>query len=176
MSAGRDEGNGRFLPGNSLWRARSSAGLKPKFGTADALWSACVEYFEWVEANPLHEGKLVSFQGASTVEAVPKMRAMTLGGLCVFLDVSVRAWRQWREDRPDLLPVITQVEEIIRAQKFEGAAADLLNANIIARDLGLADKSEHSGPDGGPIQTQDLGDKELARRLGFLLAKGMQQD
>lgn len=37
------------------------------------------------------------------------------------------------------------MEEIIRTQKFEGASADLLNPNIIARDLGLAEKQEHSG-------------------------------
>ena len=31
---------------------------------------------------------------------------------------------------------------VIRTQKFEGASAGLLNANIIARDLGLSDKTE----------------------------------
>ena len=33
-------------------------------------------------------------------------------------------------------------------QKFMGAAADLLNANIISRDLGLADKKDHTSSDG----------------------------
>ena len=33
-------------------------------------------------------------------------------------------------------------------QKFAGAAADLLNANIIARDLGLADKQDLTNSDG----------------------------
>ena len=44
-------------------------------------------------------------------------------------------------------------EEIIYNQKFTGAAADLLNPNIIARELGLADKqqNEHTGVDGKPI-------------------------
>ena len=46
----------------------------------------------------------------------------------------------------------SQVEDIIRTQKFEGASAELLNVSIIARDLGLADKSEHSGPNGGAIE------------------------
>ncbi|WP_290688531.1 terminase small subunit [Haematobacter sp. UBA3484] len=53
----------------------------------------------------------------------------------------------------DLSEVITRVEQIIRTQKFEGAAADLLNPNIIARELGLADKTEMSGPEGGAIKT-----------------------
>ena len=35
-----------------------------------------------------------------------------------------------------------RAESVIRSQKFAGAAADLLNANIIARDLGLAEKKQ----------------------------------
>ncbi|MFC0183379.1 terminase small subunit [Pseudarcicella hirudinis] len=38
------------------------------------------------------------------------------------------------------LEVITRIEEIVYVQKFEGAAVGAFNANIIARDLGLADK------------------------------------
>ena len=142
----RDEG-GRFLPGNRLWEARSSAGPKPLFADAAPLWAACVEYFEWVEANPLWEAKPFAFQGVVTMAEVPKMRAMTIAGLCLFLDISPETWASWRKDRPDLIGVITQAEGIIYQQKFAGAAADLLNPNIIARDLGLSDKQavDHTG-------------------------------
>ena len=37
--------------------------------------------------------------------------------------------------------VITRIRETIYQQKFEGAAVGAFNANIIARDLGLADKT-----------------------------------
>ena len=50
-------------------------------------------------------------------------------------------------------------------RSLSGAAADMLNANIIARDLGLSDKSELTGKGGGPIKIQsarDLTDDELA--------------
>jgi hypothetical protein len=47
--------------------------------------------------------------------------------------------------------VTTRVDEIIRTQKFQGAAADLLNPNIIARDLGLSEKSEITGANGAPL-------------------------
>lgn len=160
MTEGRDEATGRFLPKNRLWEARSSAGRKPKFAEPEALWAACVEYFEWVEENPLHEGKLLSFQGVSTFETLPKMRAMTIGAMCVFLNIAESTWHEWRNSRPDLSEVILRVEAIIRAQKFEGAAAELLNPNIIARDLGLADRAEHTGKDGGPIQTEDVSAKD----------------
>lgn len=136
---------GRFLPGNRFWEARSSAGPKPTFSNPDDLWAACVEYFNWVAENPLYADQLVTFQGSATHEPVAKMRAMTIGGLCLFLDIEDRTWRLWRDERPDLLPVITRAEAVIYQQKFTGAAADLLNPNIIARDLGLADKKELTG-------------------------------
>jgi len=144
--ADRDEA-GRFLPGNRFWEARSSHGARPKFARAEDLWSACCEYFEWCETNPLHEAKAFAYEGAITMASLPKMRAMTIGGLCMFIDVSHDTWIEWRKTRSDLSEVITRSEAVIYRQKFEGASAGLLVPNIIARDLGLADKSDlnHSG-------------------------------
>lgn len=138
--------------GNRFWEARSSHGRNPLFASADDLWAACAEYFDWVDANPLWEDKLVTFQGAATHEPCAKMRAMTISGLCIFLDIGRRTWDGYRE-RDDFVPVVSRVEEIIRDQKFTGAAADLLNPNIIARDLGLADKSDITGTVGVTFQT-----------------------
>jgi len=137
----RDEETGRFLPGNRFWEARSSHGRNPIFESPEALWTAAKEYFAWVEDNPLYEAKPFAFQGTVTIANVAKMRAMTIEGLCIFLDIARQTWKDYGE-RPDFLAVTSRVEEIIRSQKFAGAAADLLNANIIARDLGLTDKTE----------------------------------
>lgn len=136
--------------GNSFWAVRSSHGRKPIFSSPDELWIACTEYFEWVEANPLYEAKAFAFQGTITLQDLPKMRAMTVTGLCIFLDISSETWRDYRE-REDFVGITARVDEIIRTQKFQGAAADLLNPNIIARDLGLADKQELAGDGGGPL-------------------------
>ncbi|WP_083554095.1 terminase small subunit [Paracoccus sp. SM22M-07] len=136
---------GQFAPGNDLWTARSSAGPKPKFATADDLWAACCEYFSWMSDRPLIEVKPFAYEGKITMADLPHMRAMTLASLCVFLDVDYSTWDAWRSSRPDLSEVITRVERIIFAQKFEGAAAGLLNSNIISRELGLADKKDIAG-------------------------------
>ncbi len=178
MTDGQDE-RGRFTPGNRMWEARSSAGLKPKFANPEDLMAACTEYFEWNHDNPLYESKPMKGEGGKIeIVSMPKMRAMTIAGLCIFLDIGVRTWGDWRKDRPDLSPVIDAVEAIIRTQKFEGASADLLNANIIARDLGLADRSELSGVNGEPIKTENVATdaKEMARRIAFLLAQGIESD
>ena len=133
--------------GNQFWKMRSSHGRKPTFPDPDALWEACCEYFEWVEANPLKEAQAFAYQGVVTVHELAKMRAMTLAGLCIFLDIDRTTWAEYAK-RDGFSPVTTRVDEIIRSQKFEGASAGLLNPNIIARDLGLSDKSELTGSGG----------------------------
>lgn len=127
--------------GNQFWKARSSHGRAPIFKTPDDLWDACVEYFQWVEANPLMEAKAFASGGKVTVKNLPKMRAMTLTALRLFLDIDRSTWEAY-SGREGFTAVTTRVEEIIYSQKLEGAAADLLNANIIARELGLKDKTD----------------------------------
>lgn len=117
------------------------------------------------------EDKIISFQGVATHVPVAKMRAMTVSGLCIYLDIGRRTWDEYRS-RQDFLPVCEQVEQIIRNQKFTGAAADLLNASIIARDLGLAEKQELTGANGGPIETKDVSARDiLTGRIAGLAAR-----
>ena len=142
--------------GNQFWRARTKHGRDKLFASPEALWESCCEYFQWVEENPLWETKLFSYQGAVSEGVIPKMRAMTIGGLCLFLDIDETTWRAWRAGNDkDFTTVITKAEQIMYNQKFTGAAADLLNANIISRELGLADKSDlnHRSDDGSMSPT-----------------------
>jgi hypothetical protein len=75
------------------------------------------------------------------------MQAMTIKGLCVFLDISYQNWTEYCA-RAAYSEVCEWAEAVIYQQKFTGAAAGLLNPAIIARDLGLADKSDHTSSDG----------------------------
>jgi hypothetical protein len=140
--------------GNKFWEARSSHGRNPKFDKPETLWEACLEYFGWVENNPLYEMKAFHASGKVVTKELPKMRAMTIGGLCIFLDMSRETWFSYYSKKEGFIDITKKVEDIIRDQKFSGAAADLLNPNIIARDLGLRDKTEteHTGKNGGPIE------------------------
>jgi hypothetical protein len=98
---------------------------------------------------------------------------MTISGLCLFLDIAEETWSNYRE-REDFVGVTTRAEKIIYNQKFSGAAADLLNANIIARDLGLKEKSETelTGKNGGPIEFTDT---QRAARLAAILERGRKE-
>lgn len=156
--------------GNRFWEARSSHGRNPKFESPEALWDACCEYFAWVEANPLYESKAFAFQGVVTQESIPKMRAMTVIGLCIFLDIARSTWYTFKS-LEGFSDITTRAEEIIYYQKFSGAAADLLNANIIARDLGLKEQSQVEDV------TPDKGDRDKRRsRIQELLSRGKRSD
>jgi hypothetical protein len=134
--------------GNQFWKLRSTHGREKLFATPELLWEAACEYFEWCENNPLYEAKAFAYQGEVTTANLPKMRAMTMGQLCFYLGCNQAYFRTFKAQLPegekDFNTIIEQIESVIYTQKFQGAAADLLNANIIARDLGLTDKIDHT--------------------------------
>lgn len=137
--------------GNEFWKLRSAHGRKPKFESPEALWEACCEYFQWVVDTPMQEERVFVSDGAVVHAQVSKMRAMTVQGLCLHLGVSQQTWYEWAKDE-DLSDIASRARSVIYVQKFEGAAAGLLNASIIARELGLKESHEHSGPNGGPMR------------------------
>ena len=143
--------------GNQFWKARSRHGREKIFSSPDAMWEACCEYFQWTEDNPLWEDKAAQYQGGAVDVSVCKMRAMTIEGLCMHFGANSKYLSQFEQsldlttqEGKDFSNVISNARDVIRRQKFEGAAADLLNPNIIARDLGLKDVAahEHTSPDG----------------------------
>lgn len=149
--------------GNQFWKARTKHGRDKLFEDPEKLGEACAEYFQWVEDNPLWEHRPFHYQGDVKLESVPKMRAMTISGLCLFLDITTETWYQWRK-KNDFSDICSQAETIIYNQKLSGAAADMLNASIIARELGLADKSDHTSSD-GTMSPAKYSDEELDRRI-----------
>jgi hypothetical protein len=126
--------------GNEFWKLRATHGRDKIFEHPEHLWESACEYFQWCQDNPLYE---VDFKGKDALEVkIPKMRAFTWEGLEVFIDIhSLRDYKK-NPDYKDFSQVITKIEKIIYNQKFTGAAAGFLNANIIARDLGLSEKKE----------------------------------
>ena len=130
-----------FQPGNQAWKFRTKHGANKIFSDPEVLWKECVKYFQWCEDHPLLEEKVFHAAGEITRTNVTKLRAMTIQGLCFYLRISDETWANYRKDK-DLFGVIREAEQVMRDQKFTGAAADLLNPTIIARDLGLVDKKD----------------------------------
>lgn len=125
--------------GNKFWELRATHGRDLIFSSPEILWEAAKEYFEatservWVKKD---------WVGKDAIEVDRESTPpFTLTGMFIFMDIGKTTWTQYRE-RKDFKEVVTRIEEIIYTQKFEGAAIGAYNTNIIARDLGLADKQE----------------------------------
>lgn len=133
--------------GNDFYKmVQAPTGRPPKYDSAKELWSKAIDYFNWVSENPLYELKIFQYQGEIVEKEMPKMRAMTETAFCLFAGISTETFRSYKKPNPDQIEdffgVSQRIADIIYSQKFEGAAADFLNANIIGRELGLVDKSE----------------------------------
>lgn len=125
---------------NEFWKARTKHGRDKIFSTPEILWDAASEYFQWCLDNPLIETVLQS----GKKHKLPKMRAMTETGLSIFLDCDMDTLRNYgtKKEYKDFFGVIAKIKKTLYTQKFEGASAGFLNANIIARDLGLRDHKD----------------------------------
>lgn len=145
------------------WLAKSSRGRNPIFDDSEDLLEASFEYLEWCNLNPLHETKPFHYQGVVELKEIPLPRVTTLMGLCMFLDISQCTWGVYRK-KDDFTKVCSCIEDAIRNNKFSGAAVNLYNASIIARDLGLVDKQEVDlgNKNNTPFRTQTIADVEKA--------------
>lgn len=154
--------------GNEFWKKRSKHGRDKLFASPELLWQACEQYFRWCVNNPLMELEQVKnlqrpykdkgkWVRPSQFVELPKMRPFTIQGLCRYLDTNSLWFNEFEEaiklslkdaekkDDPLIKGfsiICLRVREIIYDQKFTGAATGFFNANIISRDLGLADKQE----------------------------------
>jgi hypothetical protein len=104
-------------------------------------------YFNWVESNPIYDNVVVKFPLRAEIQAVPKMRAMSLGMFFAFSGLDKSTYADAKA-RPEFARVCQLIEGVIYDQKFTGAASGLLKEALITRDLGLAEKVDHTSSDG----------------------------
>lgn len=147
--------------------------LRPpvRFESADEFLVACVGYFRWCEENPLLEDQVFQYQGAIIRGEKARMRPFTKRGLATHLGIPESRLAAYEARGDEWAEAMEMVEQVIYTQKFEGGATGLLNSGFIARDLGMADRSEVTGRNGGPLQMQDVTEEERliceAHRLGL---------
>ena len=150
-----------------LLRAKPREYLFPYDFLAEA-----VKYFNWCDDNPLLEEKVFQHKGFIVRADVDKVRPYTKTGLCTFLAIPDSRLATYAGKGEEWQAALALVEQTIYTQKFENAAANLLNATFISRDLGMADKQELSGPNGGPIQTEGTTACErISSKLASLAAR-----
>ena len=125
--------------GNQFWKLRGDLSETGKKLTPEEVVTKAQEYIDRCINEPLKEQ---DFRGKDANEIrVDRMRAMTLEGLYFHLDISKETWRRWRSEEK-YSGIITRIENLMFTYDFEGAAANMLNPNTIARKLGIQDNSE----------------------------------
>lgn len=126
-----------------LWQVMKERGVgkPPAFSSPEEMLERACEYFEWANKTVILEEKPFHFQGSITEHYVAHKRPYTQNGLCVFLGIGLSTWHDYKK-KPQYSAVIKEIESVMFEQKLAGAAVGQFNANIIARDLGLAEKTE----------------------------------
>lgn len=142
--------------GNAYWQRRKKHGKPKAIKDADELWGYFCDYAARVDENP-HEvieekrGSGSNGQGAynNDEERVKKLvKPYTWEGFEDYLfEKSVIAhlgdYRDNKDNRyDDYAAIIKHIGRVIYNNKLSGAVIGIFKENIIARDLGLKDKTE----------------------------------
>lgn len=149
------------------WRAANPPKGRPKTYSPNMLWSLACEYFERVKNNPIKKQDFIKGgESAGQIVELDQMRPFTWQGFSDYLceqgfNARIYDYKLNRDNRyQDFSEVIDAIDSVIYSQKFEGAAAGVFNANIISRDLGLADRSQVTVTEEQPLFGDEPEDDE----------------
>jgi len=136
---------------NKLWQQRIKHGRNRKY-TPETLWESALAYFKWCDKNPWIK---TEYKGSPPAKVeIPIARPYTWEGLNLHLGVSKDYFGQLKknlkeedEHYDDFLGVIEAIRDIMDAQKLEGAMVGAFNSNIVARYMGLKDRTDITSDD-----------------------------
>lgn len=130
--------------GNNYWEFRNKHGRGFKY-TPEDLWSEAVKYFEWISSKVWNKKEAIK----SGIEAgrlidIPTQTPMSIQSFCLFADIDENTFARYEkgDGYQEFWEITTRIKGIIESNQFEGATVGAYNPNIIARKLGLADKTD----------------------------------
>ena len=146
------------------WEWRKNTGRPKAIRTPKEMWGYACDYFRSIDEHPflkpeqrkspikIGKGSLIDDDLMEEIKNpvinLKTIRPYTWAGFEAYLFergilANLDHYKCNLENRyQEFIGVLRAIDKIMFAQKFEGAAVGVFNANIIARDLGLADKSE----------------------------------
>lgn len=129
--------------GNQFWKLADPEclGRPCIFDSPETLWKQAKEYFQECDENPLLRTEVTTTDKGVFDKVYSHKIPYTWEGLYVFLGIENLDRYKKKED---FVGILSHIGNIIRNQKYVGAATGIFNANIIARDLGLRDHSDHT--------------------------------
>jgi len=170
--------------GHPLW----GNPLNPKKYTPEEFWEGSCKYFDWSNKNPIKiieqakmpqrlpsnykkeiHGSIKNFT-KQTID-LPHTRAYSIERLCVFLDISRETFYNYLKKKgyETYFDISKRIKDIIDSQHFEGGMSGTFNANIVTRKLGLAEKNEHTSPDGSMTPQIIVSSEKTEQELNKLI-------
>lgn len=133
------------------WEWRKNTGRPKNLESPQQLWDYACEYFQMVDELPYE--KLDFIKGgdrAGQIVRLDTIQPYTWAGFEDYLSekgviAKLEDYKANKENRyTEFAEVITRIRNVMFDQKFRGAAVGAFKENIIARDLGLTDKTENT--------------------------------
>lgn len=131
--------------GNEYWKLREKSG-RSKILTPEELFKLAFEYIEDVDKNPI---EVEDNKGTKNVNKIKFKRPYNWAAFELFVFkktglVKLEDYRKSENSYKEFSDIIHIINNMFFANKFEGAAIGIFKENIIARDLGLIDKTENA--------------------------------
>ena len=153
-------------------REMCRTGRTKTFESPIDMWNAAEEYFRYVDDNPIVGEEIKNDKTGLKRVKVRYRRAYTLEELQLHCGVGHGFFSQFEEKHKAAIgngtmenfqKVIKEIKDTIRKQQFDGATAGQFKENIIARMMGLAEKTENLNINSAPLSKQEILDisKEL---------------
>lgn len=140
--------------GNEYWKFAEKHGRGFKY-TPEALWEEALKYFEYMSNSVWNKKEAIkSGDMAGTLIDIPTQTPLSIETFCLFADISRQTFLNYesnQEPYKEFFEVVTRIRGVIESNQFEGATVGAYNPNIIARKLGLGDKTILEGSE-KPIQ------------------------
>jgi len=114
--------------------------------TPDRMWELFTEYVAYEKNNPMYKTEYVGKEGEKV--QTPLQVPITFEGFeCWLADNDIISdlghYSSNKDDRyEEYVTIITRIRKNCFTQNFKGASVGLFNANIIAKKLGLVEKTE----------------------------------
>ena len=140
------------------WEWRKNTGRKKAVPTPDILWEHACDYFGVIDENPAQKQDfLKGGDNAGKIIELDVMRPFTWEGFEDFLSengviADLEDYRYNKDNRyPEFQTVIKQIGRVIYDRNVSGAAMNFLNSNLIARYLGMAEKTQMTVKEEQPL-------------------------
>lgn len=100
-----------------------------------------LDYIEWVKNNPVLKTITTAFQGVISYDKVPHARGMTQYGLASHMGIGLSTLKDYGQ-REEYSAIYSKIDAIMKSWNLDGAFSGDLNASLVARIDGHADRQD----------------------------------